>query len=271
VAVAVSGVKTYLVDSMQFALEYGCRIVRTGCYTVMPSFRDESPDEGHLSQFTHSEAELVGGLDDLISYVEGYVKALVYAILTEAGDKLLLARGDTAHLERMVNRKQAFTRISFEEAAEILKGVDGAVRYEKNWRELTRKGERILLQRISDVLWVDCFDNLAVPFYQAFHDDSARTARNADLYFGMGEIVGAGERHKCALDLRKSMSMHGVPESEYEWYVRMREEMPLKTAGFGMGVDRFLMWVLNHDDIRDLPLISRIDEIKEWPPAVVRP
>jgi len=67
------------------------------------------------------------------------------------------------------------------------------------------------------------------------------------------------------------MDMHGVVQSDYEWYIRMRDEAPMKTSGFGMGVDRFLMWVLGHDDIRDLPIISRIDEPRAWPAAVVRP
>jgi aspartyl/asparaginyl-tRNA synthetase len=51
----------------------------------------------------------------------------------------------------------------------------------------------------------------------------------------------------------------------------MRDELPMQTSGFGMGVERFLMWVLNHDDIRDVPLVSRIDEPRRWPDAVSRP
>jgi asparaginyl-tRNA synthetase len=129
----------------------------------------------------------------------------------------------------------------------------------------------VLMTRVSKILWVRYFDYLSVPFYHAFGDGSAVSAKNADLYFGIGEVVGAGERHENADDLRRSMAMHGVNETEYDWYVRMRDELPMKTSGFGMGVDRFLMWVLNHDDIRDMPLISRVGEQKSWPPMVVRP
>lgn len=269
--VTVSGVDTYLADSMQFALEYGCRVSRSGCFTIMPSFRDEEPDGSHLCQFTHSEAEIIGGLDDLIRYVDGYVKALANAILDRLGDQLAAARGDISHLQRVANHVGGFERLTFEEAVGIIKDVDGTIRHEENWRTLTRKGELLLIERVSEVVWVRYFDNLAVPFYHAFGDSAAATAKNADLYFGMGEIVGAGERHGNAEDLRKAMIAHGVAEQEYEWYVRMREEAPLRTSGFGMGIDRFLMWVLKHDDIRDMPLISRLGEPKSWPPAVVRP
>ncbi|MEU3048445.1 amino acid--tRNA ligase-related protein [Streptomyces sp. NPDC048566] len=271
VPVKILGVDTYLPDSMQFLLEYGCRISPGGCYTIMPSFRGEQPDETHLNQFTHSEAEIPGGLDELIDYVNGYVKALASAILAQQGDRLAAARGDISHLERMAGRPEAFEQITFEEAVRLVGDVEGCVRDEGEWRTLTRKGERLLMERVDEFLWVHHFDTLAVPFYQAFGDDEARTVRAADLYFGLGEIVGSGERLADVGLLRKSIALHGVNEQEYEWYVRMRSEMPMRTAGFGMGVERFLMWVLNHHDIRDIPLVSRLNEPKTWPEAVLRP
>jgi aspartyl/asparaginyl-tRNA synthetase len=57
--------------------------------------------------------------------------------------------------------------------------------------------------------------------------------------FGIGEIVGADQRHDNADDLRLSMAMHGAAEVDYKWYGRMWEAAPMKTSGFGMGVDRF--------------------------------
>lgn len=271
VPVTVSGVNTYLVDSMQFALEYGCRVAPGGCYTIMPSFRGENPDETHLGQYTHSEAEIPGDMNALIEYVTGYVQTLAGAILDGAGDRLAQARGDVSHLVRMVETKGGFAELTFDEAVRTVADVDRTVRDEGEWRTLTRKGERLLMHRVSEFVWVHHFDSLAVPFYQAFGDETRTTAKSADLYFGMGEVVGSGERHTSAEELRKSIALHGVNEQEYGWYVRMKEEFPMLTSGFGMGVDRFLMWVLKHDDIRDMPLISRTDEPKSWPASVTRP
>ena len=271
VPVTVNNVQTYLADSMQFALEYGCRLSPAGCYSIAPSFRQERQDQSHLNQFIHSEVELVGDLNDLMRYVSGYVQALAGAILERIGDDLARARGDVSHLQRMVDRSASFEQLTFDEAARVVADVDGAIRYGDDGRTLTRRGEQLLLERVSEVVWVHHFDNLAVPFYQAFGDDEAKTAANADMLLGFGEIVGSGERHGNASDLRKSMVMHGVSEAEYEWYVRMRDEAPMTTSGFGLGVDRFLMWVLRHDDIRDIPLISRQDESDVWPEIVGRP
>ncbi|MFD5031990.1 amino acid--tRNA ligase-related protein [Streptomyces sp. NPDC058405] len=271
VKVQVNGVDTYLQDSMQFLLEYGCRLAPGGCYTIMPSFRVETPDATHLNQFTHSEGEIPGGLDDLIRYVNGYVKALARALLDRHGDQLAEARGDVSHLERMAGHSAPFARVTFDEAVTILGDVEGCVRDEGDWRTLTRKGERLLMSRVSEFVWMTHFDTLSVPFYQAFGNDEAHTALAADLLFGMGEVVGSGERHDDPDQLRKSIALHNVREEEYDWYVRMRQEAPMRTSGFGMGVERFLMWVLDHDDIRDLPLVSRVNEPGAWPDAIVRP
>ncbi|MGI5261097.1 amino acid--tRNA ligase-related protein [Streptomyces angustmyceticus] len=271
VKVQVNGVDTYLQDSMQYLLEYGCRLAPGGCYTLLPSFRVETPDATHLTQFTHSEAEIPGNLDDLMRYVDGYVKALASAVLDRHGDRLAADRGDISHLERMAGHSAPFARVTFEEAVGIVGDVDGAVRDHGEWRSLSRKGERLLMERVSEFVWMHHLDTLAVPFYQAFGDDEARTARAADLLFGMGEVVGSGERHTDPDLLRKSIALHDVHEEDYDWYVRMRADAPMQTSGFGMGVERFLMWVLHHDDIRDIPLVSRVNEPASWPPAIVRP
>ncbi|MEV7780022.1 amino acid--tRNA ligase-related protein [Kitasatospora sp. NPDC088351] len=270
VPVTVNGVDTYLPDSLQFLLEYGSQIATEGGYTIMPSFRNEIPDKTHLGQFTHSEAEFPGGLDDLIDYVEGYVKALAGAVLDQHGGRLAGARGDISHLERMVTAGH-FARLTFDEAARLLADEPGCVEDEGEGRSLTRKGEHQLMSRVGEFLWVTHFDHLTVPFYQAFGDSEGRTARNADLLFGIGEVVGSGERHTGGEEVRKALAMHNVPEHDYAWYVDMKEQMPLRTSGFGMGVERFLMWVLNHDDIRDIPLVSRVNEPGAWPDAVIRP
>lgn len=271
VPVNVNGVDTYLADSMQFLLEYGCQMAPGGCYNIMPSFRGEEPDATHLSQFTHSEAEIPGGLDDLVEYVEGYVKALAQAILDQHGDRLAEARGDISHLERMVGRSDPFERLTLDEAASVLRHEDGCILEGSTGRILTCRGESMLMERVSEFVWVTHFDHLTVPFYQAFGDVEGRTAGNADLLFGMGEIVGSGERHNNAEDIRRSLAAHGVPAQQYAWYLAMKDEKPMQTSGFGMGVDRFLMWVLAHGDIRDLPLVSRVAEPTEWPISVQRP
>jgi aspartyl/asparaginyl-tRNA synthetase len=270
VSVSVNGVQTYLADSMQFMLEYGCRISPEGCHNILPSFRADVPDNSHLGQFVHSEAEIPGDLDDLIDYVNGYVRALAAAVLTEHAAALHRAIGDVGHLERMAEAERDIERLTFREAVALLDG-EGVVVSERGARSLSRAAERRLMDLAGEFLWVTHFDHLSVPFYQAFADGDERVAVNADLYFGLGEVVGSGHRHTTGDQVRAGLALHEVPEHEYAWYVRMKDEAPMVTSGFGLGVERFLLWALKHDDIRDIPLVSRIAEQQTWPASIERP
>ncbi|NEC87723.1 asparagine synthetase A [Streptomyces sp. SID12501] len=254
VSVDLMGAPTYLADSMQFMLEFGCRLTGTDAYYVMPSFRGEDTDATHLCQFFHSEAEIVGGLDEMLTTVEDYLRQLAAGLLERDSDVILGCGGDLTRLERLASGQQ-FRRITFDEAAELLGGA--GIEDQGGWRTLTREGERLLMEKLGEFLWVTHWDHLAVPFYQAFGDPEGRTALNADLLFGMGEVVGAGERHVTAEEVRRALDLHQVDAESYNWYLEMRDFAPLRTSGFGLGIERFLMWVLDHDDIRDFQLLPR--------------
>lgn len=57
----------------------------------------------------------------------------------------------------------------------------------------------------------------------------------------------------------KSLKQHQVSPEEYEWYCKMKQLYPLKTSGYGLGIERYLLWVLNHNDIRDCQLLPRFN------------
>ncbi|GAA2786433.1 asparagine synthetase A [Streptomyces rameus] len=259
VRVELEGVPTYLADSMQFLLEYGCRMWEQGCYYVMPSFRGEAPDPTHLCQFYHSEAELPGDVDAVMDTVEAYVRHLARAYLDEMGPVITDVAGSTAHIERLLSL-EAFPRVAFSEAVDLLGDTpEYATEVADGARTLTRAAERALMDKFGEFVWVTQFDHLSVPFYQAFEPGDPSRARNADLLFGVGETVGCGERHATAQEARQALAMHEVAEEDYAWYLRMRELRPMRTSGFGLGVERFFLWLLKHDDIRDMQMLHRVN------------
>lgn len=269
VSINLAGIDTYLADSQQFALEFLCRLTPNGCYYVMPSFRGEQNDSRHLGQFMHSEAEIPGKLDDIITVVEDYLVALARFYLEEFSVELEAAISNINHIEALAAGADTFRRVTFDDAVEELRDCPGAIFEHPSgeWRNLTTEGEQVLMARLGEFTWVTHFDALAVPFYQGVRNESSgrSVAKNADLLFGIGETVGAGERHPSAPELRRALKRHKVSEAEYSWYVRLREEQPLQTAGFGMGVERFLLWLLRHNDIRDVMLLARANGVSIVP------
>lgn len=264
VKINIDGVDTYLADSMQFLLEYGCRLNEKGVYYVMPSFRGEKADERHLCQFYHSEAEIPGKLEDVMNLVNDYIKYLSKRIIEKMGNELKESIGDISHIEFIANYTNDFPKITFDEAEEKLKklypnDIKKYIEYEDGWRNLTREAEKELIKLYGGVVWVTNYDELSVSFYQQIDEKIKGTTRNADLLMGIGETVGCGERHFKYESLKKSLDKHDVIEEEYEWYVNLRKLYPLQTSGFGMGIERFLMWVLKAKDIRNMQICIRFN------------
>lgn len=264
VNIELFGIDTYLADSMQFMLEYGCRLHNRGCYYIMPSFRGEQADERHLCQFYHSEVEIEGTLEDIIKLAEEYIRFLCEKILKENGEDIKKITGDTKHIEQFL-ALSSVPRVTFTEAVRILdeKYPDEHL-YETDdeigFRCINKYGEKRLMEEFGGFVWLTYFEHLAVPFYQAF-DETGKYAKNADLLFGVGEVVGSGERHYDGQSVYQALDYHEVDAKDYEWYVTMKENKPLHTSGFGMGVERFFMWILKHDDIRDLQILPRFNGV----------
>lgn len=264
VKVNLCGKETYLADSMQFLLEYGCRLNDNGVYYLMPSFRGEQADERHLCQFYHSEAEIPGNLYDVMNLVDEYIKYLSKMLIDKMGKEILEAIGDISHIEYIANYKGNFKRVTFDEAEEKLKelypnNIKEYIEYNDGWRNITRKAEQELIKIYDGIVWITNYDDLAVPFYQKLDDKIKGTTKNADLLMGIGETVGCGERHQNSLELIEALNRHEVLTDEYKWYIKMKEEFPLQTSGFGMGIERFLMWVLKCDDIRNMQICLRFN------------
>lgn len=260
VKINIQGIETYLADSMQFLLEFGLRIHEKGTYYLAPSFRGEKADARHLCQFFHSEAEIVGNMEDVMALSEEYIIHLTESVLQDAVLPNLIRRtaGTTSHLEDLIKfAGKGIPRVTFAEARELLNDSPEYFNSIDGHKTINSKGERVLMNKFNGFVWLTHFDHMVVPFYQAFGEDG--TAKCADLLFGIGETIGSGERHLDGNGVRQALKIHNIPLGEYDWYIKLKDQVVVQTAGFGMGLERFLAWLLKHDDVRDLQLLPRFN------------
>ncbi|XP_029363932.1 uncharacterized protein LOC115047264 [Echeneis naucrates] len=275
VCVNLLGQDVYLADSMQFVLEYFLRFQENlpGAYYISPSFRGEDPDATHLNQFYHVECELLGDIDKAISTAEGYVAHLTKSMLRKHSDIILNTAGTLNHVTALLSKLDGETslpRVPLDQAIPMMPS-DDCVDWVQDGqpqfgRKLTRKGERVLIEKYGGAVWLTEMDHLGVPFYQAYVEGTGQCkAKAADLLLGLGETVGLGERHSNPEMVQEALRHHAVPEQSYKWYINMRQVKPLLTSGWGMGTERYLCWLLQHDDIRDIHIIPRMKGMKFMP------
>ena len=205
-------------------------------------------DASHLNQFYHVECELRGKLDDGIRVMEQFVFAVTQIIWEKSRQVIESIVEDTSHIQELLEHSSndtAFPRVRLEEAIRIL-------------------SRTALMEQYGGMVWVTHMDHLSVPFYQAYTDDSCTKARCADL-MGIGETGGLGERHITPGQVSFALKQHEIPVESYPWYLDIREEVEMQTVGWGMGTERYLLWLLKHDDIRDMCILPRLKGTKFLP------
>jgi asparaginyl-tRNA synthetase len=83
--------------------------------------------------------------------------------------------------------------------------------------------------------------------------DRADVTLSSDLLApeGYGEIIGGGQRVHDYEQLYQRTIDDGLDPSNYEWYMDLRKWGTVPHSGFGLGIERVLMWMLKLDHIRD--------------------
>lgn len=279
VEIKFGNLKTFLVDSSQFGFE---PILLNGIekvYCYLPSMRGEDPDSRHLNQFYHCEAEIKGGIEDLIPQMESFVKLLAETCLSMPNLLRLISEDvdrSNLFLNSMVNSEK-FEQIEFSEAVNLLKnnGMGQYVNTTEHGSDISSKGELELLKilKADRPIWMRNFDRGRVAFYQKPLDGNSDKVINCDLLFPQiiknsfwGEIIGAGQRQDNREEMLDSLKRQRIDPAPYEWYMNLRNNNDYTTtSGFGLGVERFIAWVLCKEDIKDVILYPRLKNILTYP------
>jgi len=261
------GRRTCLADSSQFGMEPLVLKHFDIVYCYLPSFRGEKPDNEHLNQFFHCEAEMRGDLKRAIRIASALVKHIAKNVMGSR-DFATLGKQKT-HIDRLINMD--FPVIRFDKAFRILQNQPNAKKYiriTKYGRILTREGEIKLVKLITTnevPLWVSHYDRDVVPFYQKPYPEDSNRVLNADLLFPSidgafgGEVIGAGQRQDNPEEIIESMSRQKVKNpGDYDWYIKLRKSRFYRsTSGFGLGIERLLAWMLCKESISEVIIFPR--------------
>ena len=91
-------------------------------------------------------------------------------------------------------------------------------------------------------------------FYIRLNDDGKTVAAFNVLVPKVGELIGGSQREERMDVLMERMTEIGLLVKEYELYIDLRRHGTVKHSGFGLGLERMLLFAAGIDNIRDVIL-----------------
>ena len=84
-------------------------------------------------------------------------------------------------------------------------------------------------------------------------NDDGKTVAASDLVVpGIGELIGGSQREDDYTKLKTKMDSLNMNPEEYWWYMDLRKYGSVPHSGFGIGFERFMMYVTGMLNIRDV-------------------
>jgi asparaginyl-tRNA synthetase len=253
----------YLSQSAQLYLE--AMIFCLGpVWSLTQSFRAErSRTIRHLTEFSHLELEAPWvSLEDILRIQEELISYLIGNIINERFDELNLLKADINELKRI---RAPFDRIPYEKAIEILQKNEfriedkGKKRIIQRGDDLNIDSERELTKNYSSPIFIIGYPLELKPFYVKEDSQCLGKGLAADMLAprGFGEITSGGLREDDIMTLISRIKQEGLDPATYDWYLDLRKYGSVPHGGFGMGIERFIRWITNIEDIKDTVLFPR--------------
>ncbi|GBG24668.1 Asparagine--tRNA ligase [Hondaea fermentalgiana] len=260
----------FLTVSGQLNVEtYACAL--SDVYTFGPTFRAEnSHTSRHLAEFWMVEPELCfASLKDDIDLAEDFIKYCTQYVLKNCAADIDYFEKHTEEglRDRLLNVVDTpFKRLSYTEAIEILnkpehlKTEDGSARFEEHpaWGiDLGSEHERYLCEKVfkGPVVLTDYPADIKA-FYMRQNEldkEGRLTVQAMDILVPrIGELVGGSAREERLGLLEKRITDMNLKPEDFSWYCDLRRFGTVPHAGFGLGFDRFVMFVTGIANIRDV-------------------
>ncbi len=233
-------------------------------YTFGPSFRAEkSNTPRHVAEFWHVEPEVAfAELPDIIEIAEDMIKYIINAVLTKCPEELKFfdahfEKGLIEKLQNVVNND--FAVMTYTEAIERLKSSGESFQYPVEWgADLMTEHERYISEVIcKKPVFLTDYPKEIKSFYMKQNTDGKTVAATDLLVPGVGEIIGCSEREADLNKLLEAMKIRGMSVEDYEHYIALRRFGSVPHSGFGLGLERMIMYVTGVQNIRDVILYPR--------------
>lgn len=294
----------FFTQTGQLALEQALQNVH-GVYTVIHSGRDEEiEDERHLRQFRLTEEEFdctLAGMtretyneehmyEALLQHIEKATKAMIRSVIADHHTIIAKSYGrDVGALKDVLERP--YLRTLYEDAVTLLQangypdisfGDDLGAEQEAKLVELVNKQAKDYgdsVDRWSPV-FIMRYPKEIKFFNMKVSQADERVVLSADCVFPYaGEAVGSAVREHDGIKLLvrlltstmyKLHEQRGGRYDDFKWYTEgmIVSQKTLPHAGYGIGNERVIQFILGANDIRQCSLFSLMNhQTHDWDPS----
>ena len=231
-------------------------------YCFGPTFRAEkSKTRRHLQEFWMVEPEIAFcDLEGLMAIEEQFVSHIVQRCLRDCAAELGVLERDLTHLQKV---SPPFPRLHYDDAVKLINeaaqqgllvpGYEEPVPPIEWGDDFGSPHETYLAAGFEKPVFVHHYPTQIKAFYMEPEADRPEVCRSVDMLApeGYGEIIGGSERMSDPEKLIAAIQHHGLPQDVYDWYIDLRRYGSVVHSGFGLGVERTVMWICGLDHVRE--------------------
>ncbi|MGN6720376.1 MAG: asparagine--tRNA ligase [Candidatus Binatia bacterium] len=228
-------------------------------YTFGPTFRAENSNTPrHLAEFWMIEPEMAFyQLDDNMRLAEEFLKYTIRYVLEQCREDLeffnqFIEKSVLATLEHVA--ESDFGHMTYSDAVAELKKSAKTWEFPVQWgNDLQTEHERYLSEEVfKKPIIVTDYPKDIKAFYMRLNDDD-KTVRAMDVLVPrVGEIIGGSQREERYEVLLRRLRETGLDEKHYWWYLDLRRYGTVPHSGFGLGLERMMMYLTGLKNIRDV-------------------
>jgi asparaginyl-tRNA synthetase len=257
------GTETFLTVSGQLNVESYCLALKN-VYTFGPTFRAENSNTSrHLAEFWMIEPEVAfADVHDNADLAEALLKAVFAEVLEQCASDMSFfeQRIDGDVIKRLTGViDKPFERMTYTDAVSALTRSGESFEFPVGWGlDLSSEHERYLTEKhVKGPVVVIDYPKEIKAFYMRMNDDGKTVAAMDVLVPGVGEIIGGSQREERLDVLDQRMAEQDLA-GELDWYRDLRRFGTVPHAGFGLGLERLVLYMTGMENIRDAIPFPRV-------------
>jgi nondiscriminating aspartyl-tRNA synthetase len=251
--------KAYLAQSPQFYKQMAMAAGFERVFEIGPAFRaDPSFTSRHMTEFTSIDAEIswIESHEDVMSLQERLLQFTYQKVKDVHGEEIKARFGIDITVPTV-----PFPRITMAEAVKVLKERNYVVPADKKG-DMDPGGERELGLYIKekynhDFVFLTDWPIAVRPFYHMRHTDNPGLTKSYDLIASGLEITTGAQREHRRDILEKQALEKGLNLDILSVYLDYFKYGCPSHGGFGLGLSRLLMVMLNLDNVREAVFVFR--------------